>query len=360
MSSVVGKRISMRKLAELAGVSHMTVSLALRNHPSIAKETRERIQRIADAQNYRPDPMVARVMSKLRFESAGGHVLGYITQFGDFPWLSHRVYGAVFRGASKAAETLGYKMEVFEVGKKGLSGARLRQILYTRAISGLIVVSNPEHMGHISFDLTPFSVVQLGTGIVRPVLHRVTSHAPHNLEMALRALRRAGAGRIGLVMDRRVDTLNEHAWSATLSTFQQAVPAMNRVPALISEDLNFACFKKWFQRHRPDGIACIESRMLEWIAELGLRSPEEVQVVALDLHPSDQGFAGINQNHERIGSTALEMLLGQIYVNEKGIPEVARTTMIDGSWVDGPSCLYSSVKQKTNRARNRTGSVLEN
>jgi LacI family transcriptional regulator len=36
--------VTIKELAQIAGVSHPTVSRALRNHPRIGKETRMRIQ----------------------------------------------------------------------------------------------------------------------------------------------------------------------------------------------------------------------------------------------------------------------------------------------------------------------------
>jgi LacI family transcriptional regulator len=329
----------MREVAKLAGVSHMTVSLALRNHPSVAEETRDRVLKIADEHGYRPDPMVSRVMAGLRFGKEAGHVLAYVTQFGRMDWKNHHVHGATFRGAKEAAEKFGYRMEIFEMGPYGVSGRRLRQILYTRSIQGLIINSDPERVGHLGFDLSRFSMVQLGTGIVRPVLHRVTTNAVHNLNTALRRLRRLGAQRVGMVLDAKVDVRNEHAWTSTFATYAKSIPASLRVPPLMPERMDFSVFRKWFEKHRPDAIVCIESRMLQWLADLGVEYPSEVQVAALDLSEKDAGFAGMRQNHEAVGRIALEMLLGQIHVNDLGVPEVPRTTMIDGHWVDGSSCV---------------------
>ena len=43
------KRPSCKTIAEEAGVSRMTVSMALRDHPRVAPETRKRIKEIAVA-----------------------------------------------------------------------------------------------------------------------------------------------------------------------------------------------------------------------------------------------------------------------------------------------------------------------
>ena len=52
----------MRAIAEKAGVSTMTVSLALRDHASIPESTRTLIKAIASELGYRPDPVLRAIM----------------------------------------------------------------------------------------------------------------------------------------------------------------------------------------------------------------------------------------------------------------------------------------------------------
>jgi len=56
------QRVTMRQVATRAGVHSTTVSLALRNHPSLPVETRERLQALAKEMGYRPDPMLGALM----------------------------------------------------------------------------------------------------------------------------------------------------------------------------------------------------------------------------------------------------------------------------------------------------------
>ena len=56
----------MKHVAAAAGVSVMTVSLALRRVPSIPAETRERVLAVAEKLGYRRNPLVAALMADLR------------------------------------------------------------------------------------------------------------------------------------------------------------------------------------------------------------------------------------------------------------------------------------------------------
>jgi DNA-binding LacI/PurR family transcriptional regulator len=62
MASVVpsasGPRVSLRDIGLKLGVSHVTVSLALRGDPRISAARREEVQRTARELGYSPDPML--------------------------------------------------------------------------------------------------------------------------------------------------------------------------------------------------------------------------------------------------------------------------------------------------------------
>ena len=62
----MSSRVTMRDVARALGVDPSTVSLALRAHPKIPAETRERIRRAAEKLGYTPDPMLGALASYRR------------------------------------------------------------------------------------------------------------------------------------------------------------------------------------------------------------------------------------------------------------------------------------------------------
>ena len=56
-------RTTQDDVARAAGVHRTTVSLALKRHPRIPRETQERVRRIADALGYQPDPMLSSLVA---------------------------------------------------------------------------------------------------------------------------------------------------------------------------------------------------------------------------------------------------------------------------------------------------------
>src|SRR3954469_11850761 len=95
---------TMRSLAAEAGVTPMTVSLALRNSHRISAETRQRIIRLAAVRGYRPDPVISKLMHHLRSRSEGRF---RATIACLAPNLDHHYMTEILRGIQERGHALG-------------------------------------------------------------------------------------------------------------------------------------------------------------------------------------------------------------------------------------------------------------
>src|SRR5471030_1284470 len=101
---------TLRTIAQAAGVSLATVSLALRDNPQTSRKTRARIKAVADRMGYRPDPRVAKLMSYLqqRKHRTGDGTLAFVTAFAQPEvWRESATWTNYFEGATAMAEELG-------------------------------------------------------------------------------------------------------------------------------------------------------------------------------------------------------------------------------------------------------------
>ena len=112
MSPSAPPRVTQRDLARLAKVSHTTVSLALRNHPSIPAQTRARITRLARKHRYQPDPMLD-ALNAYRVSRTPARFQGTIAWLTNFEtagaWRGMIQAEGYFLGAQEQAQRLGYK-----------------------------------------------------------------------------------------------------------------------------------------------------------------------------------------------------------------------------------------------------------
>jgi LacI family transcriptional regulator len=56
-----------------------------------------------------------------------------------------------------------------------------------------------------------------------------------------------------------------------------------------------------------------------------------------DWSPKCPELAGIDQNANLVGEAAVDLLIGQLQRNERGLPDYPKTTLVGGTWVDGAS-----------------------
>ena len=85
-------------IARELGISKMTVSRAINNHPEISPETRERVLETAQRMNYRPNQH-ARALTTNR-----SYLLGVVV-----PDLMHSYFAEICRGIEAVARPLGYQ-----------------------------------------------------------------------------------------------------------------------------------------------------------------------------------------------------------------------------------------------------------
>jgi len=132
--------VGIREIAEAAGVSITTVSRALTTPDRVAKETCERVQRIADELGYSPN-LVAR---SLRSQQSG-LIIVLVTNISN-PMLSSCV-----RGAERIARELGYSVLLGDTQNDPTLEQRYISLLASRQVDGVIVMSSRLH-GRV-FDL---------------------------------------------------------------------------------------------------------------------------------------------------------------------------------------------------------------
>src|SRR5688500_7367481 len=140
MGAEFESRATVRTVAAAAGVSAMTVSLALRNHPRIPPATRLLVQKAAAKLGYRPDPVVAKLMHHLRVRRKPGFqasiaALTTVPAGEELPYLRD-----IVRSARTRAEQLGYAYEVHRIEEADKPREGLQRMLRARGVEGLILL----------------------------------------------------------------------------------------------------------------------------------------------------------------------------------------------------------------------------
>ena len=133
----------MQDIANEAGVSRNTVSLALRNEPQIPEHTRDRIKRIADRMGYKRDPILGEVMAGMRGRKreAMSRVLAVVNANPEKnAFRRHATIPTYLEGCERRAKELGYTLDPFWMHDPKISGKRFVSIFKARSIRGVLVV----------------------------------------------------------------------------------------------------------------------------------------------------------------------------------------------------------------------------
>lgn len=335
------KLVTHKEIAAALGVHTSTVSLALRSDPRLPASTRQRVLDMASTLGYRPNPLVTALMEQRRKKLAN-HVAATLA----FIPLRRRPEAfrqsaselLYFQGFERRAGELGFRVEEIAGKRPQLTFRRLAAILHSRGIRGVAFGVNDVPRGHLSMVLEGLASVAHGYSILRPLLHRVTHDHCNGILLACREMRRNGYQRIGYVAYGPVDDVVNNQWLGGFSIYNERQLIRNRVPPLLLKRYDHKPFLKWYRRHRPDAIVSIAYHVLEWLKKEGIDTPDTCGYAHLDLSAKDPpGWAGIDQQSEKIGRVAAEILVNQLVHNEYGKPSIPTLTLLEGSWRPGSS-----------------------
>jgi len=340
------KKVSLADIAQEAELSRNAVSLALRKDRSIPPATRQRVEAIASRLGYTRNPLVGEIMARHRTGSSGVHHGTFALFNGNSDPEAFRRHPTVplyVAGVERRAREWGYRLDNFWLHDPEMRGERLLQILRSRGICGALIVGLMKE-NRIPDRFRPvaeaFPCIVTGVRTRRPALSFAC--VDHHI-LALQAVEKAielGYHRPGLVLDRHIEELLEHRFSAGYQVGQGHLPPADRLePHLDAPDTEtaFDSFRVWLQRECPDVLLILYNNVRDWLEQLKMRVPEDIGLIQLEWRATNPEIAGMNQHNDLTGEAAVEMLVGLIHQNQRGIPDFPRATLIGPSWADGPS-----------------------
>jgi LacI family transcriptional regulator len=338
------ERVTMGTIAEHAGVSKNTVSLALRHDPQIPPETRRRIERVAKSLGYAKNPVVAQLMTELRKAHPAGYrrTLALLNANQDpQAFAQHPTVPAYVEGSRRRAAFHGYKLDDFWLHDPKLNSDRLTRVLRARGIRGALVVGLmkenrlPERFSSLWAQL---ACVVTGVRTHHPTLpYCCVDHHALVLEAVEQSLA-LGYRRPALVVDEHIDQLVDGRFSSGMWIGQQSLPKSHRIPGFLAVEAardDQTAFAFWLRECKPDILFTLYNFVRPWVEALGLQVPRDIGLIQLELRRGTEDWAGMDQHNDLTGEAAIDMLVGMLHNNEIGQPPFPRATLISGTWVPG-------------------------
>ena len=332
------KRVSMREIAEAAGVSVMTVSLALREQGRLSPAIRQKVKRAAERLRYRPDPALSALMSYRHEKQTvrDYRTLAFVTNFSTASGWKEEIFTRLyFQGASDRGGKLGYQVEPFWLAQPRMTPKRAVQILESRGIKGLLIAPVMSPSARISLEWERFCSVSLCRNLAFPDINVVDHNHPHSMMLTWRELRRRGYRRVGYAIRKFSEEIADRQWLATFLMEQQRnVPGEQPIPPLVADGWSRELFAAWLRKHKPDVVISPHIAAYQWLRELGWKIPDDIGFSWLEVDPNE-GIAGIAQHFQNVGVASVDLLHLELLRSAYGVPSVRQSIGIDGTWFEG-------------------------
>lgn len=338
------KNPTFEDIAKKSGYSRSTVSLALRNHPSIPEKTRKKIVKAAEAVGYKPNPLVAALMAQIRDKKRiHEEKIALIFRFSET--MSERKHPdtfipALYNALRKHAVKQGFGIDEFYLGKDPIPEKRLSKILSARGTHGVIFFPGRDNLQleYPTLDWNIFATVIIGYNTNKTNHHQVASDYTYDIDASIERVHSNGYRKIGLAITRIVSDSTNDAWLSRYLRYQHKHVDVTKIPPLISEELHFdkATLLEWYHEHKPEVILVAGRAIYDTLIEAGVKIPQDVKIVNL-VQRGEEGLAGVNPHTGEVGRAAIDLLASLLRSNQIGLPDFPRSVAIKGHWVDGKS-----------------------
>jgi DNA-binding LacI/PurR family transcriptional regulator len=345
--------VTLADVAKMAGVHKATAARALNLDPRITSETRDKVQGAATILGYKVNHLLAAWMTTRRRRiPVGSAVIAYVTghpsRYGWRPPASD--LPDFFPGVVARAQQAGFTVEDFWLREKAMTPERFTGILRARNIQGVLIGRMPGwETTLLDLSWSEFSVVALGVSLAAPIFHRVRENHFHTAALAASQCQQRGFRRIGLVFDRVDDVgrMNDMWVGGFLSEQVKWPRSSYRVPPLLSHQPDSSVFMTWFKRHRPDVVIVSQANPVRgWLAEAKLRVPRDVGLVDLRCYDPQAGVTGVHYDFSQTGAVGVEMLIGLLHRQERGVPARPQEVLLQGQWVEGGTLGSPPVRRR--------------
>lgn len=339
VKSMKTNRVSYKDIGREAGVSAMTVSLAMRNHSSIPDRTRQRIRKVAEELGYRPDPKISEMMQYMSWRR--GHREFPVLCFLDLwerkrAWQESTYVKRLFEGAKKRAEALGYDLQDFWLREPHMSARRLRDILKTRHILGILIPPLPPETRQLDFSIKGFTAVTTSYSSESIGCHLVTNNRHQIIQLALQKVLEKGFRKIGLALNEDLDRRSNHDIVAHFLFYQQTIPEKDRVRILYGKKLTEKAVGKWYLSERPEVVISMSNSIYDWLVSMGLSVPGDVGFVSLSTYKGyPENYTGVDERSDVVGAAAIDVLTAHLQRHETGLPAHRKMTLLEGEWLEG-------------------------
>jgi LacI family transcriptional regulator len=303
--------ITIKDIAEKAGVSYATVSRALNGRAEVGEETRSRIVAIAQELGYQPNA-IARSLVKRE-----SHIIALVV-----PDVTNPFFADITMAVNAAAEQAGYTTMVCNTGWDPAKEQEKLRIMVEQRVDG-IILKPTAFIRPGALEALNLPIVLFWHAMPDELSYIEVDHAAGS-RLAIRHLIERGHKRIAFIGGQQTSPSNQIRLLAYQQTLQEA--GMPVDPVLISYDAfnEISGYQRmsalWQLTQRPDAVFCgsdiIAMGVLHYARDKGIEVPHELAIVGFDDISFARlpliGLTTVSQPRDKLGQQAFQALLKDI------------------------------------------------
>jgi LacI family transcriptional regulator len=345
----------MKDIARDLGVSVITISKVLRNHPDVGDETRERVLARVKELDYRPN-LAARSLVTGRT-----YLVGLVV-----PDLLHPFFAEIAKSLSDVLRESGYYLIISSSEEDpNLEEQEINHLL-ARRLDTLIIAScrsTVDLFFRIEKQQTPYVLIDRSLPGLSANFVGVDDEAVGML--ATRHLIDVGCKNIAHIRGpetsvgiRRVDGYKRALVRAGLKVTDNYIIPERKGDVGTKERGAEAMGQLWSLKQRPDGVFCFNDPLamgaMNYALDHGIRIPEDIAVIGCgNLHYDDSlrvPLSSVDQHSRKIGEEAARLALR--ILNSK-VPPKSETVVLRPELIVRRSTQRRAAKQASSKAKQR-------
>ncbi|WP_432825077.1 LacI family DNA-binding transcriptional regulator [Dactylosporangium sp. CA-092794] len=307
-------KLTIRDIAQLAGLSKSTVSLVLNNSPKVDPATRERVLEVMRSHNYTPST-AATALAKGRTPFIGMIV----------PGLTWHMVAAVNYGVASVFEPSPYEIILYTATNEKDYGPLVERITASGLSAGLLVVTHDQPLEPLEqLHRSGLPVVLVNTLATPSRLPSVRADNYDGTRIALRHLIELGHTRIACVQGLMEYACCQDRYRGYLDGLAEAGiaadPRLTAAGAFHAPTVRERVSELLTGPDRPTAVVAQNDNtayaVMEAAIDCGLRVPQDISVVGFDdiassadTHPP---LTTVRQPFPEMGMAAAGMLLAMI------------------------------------------------
>ena len=314
------RKLTIRDIAQLAGLSKSTVSLVLNNSPKVDPATRERVLEVMRSHNYTPST-AATALAKGRTPFIGMIV----------PGLTWHMVAAVNYGVASVVEPTPYEIILYTSTNEKDYGPLVDRITTSGLSTGLLVVTHDQPLEPLeALHGSGLPVVLVDTLGTQSTVPSVGADNYEGTRIALRHLIDLGHERIACVQGLMTYPCCQDRYRGYLDALTQADltpdPLLTVVGGFHPPTIRERVSELLALPDRPTAVVAQNDNtayaVMQAVIDCGLRVPQDVSVVgfddiasSVDTHPP---LTTVRQPFPEMGKAAAQMLLDLIAGGKAG------------------------------------------